>query len=104
MLFDSTKIPNEIIDTVTHGPGVARQTRRTRSSPAPSLTRSTRSTSASPTPTTRDETLVALGEKFSHLDLASMKKVVEQTQFYATPQAGLDILGGDELKPSCSGW
>jgi hypothetical protein len=47
---------------------------------------------------TRDETLVALGEKFSHLDLNSMKKVVEQTKFYATPKQGLAILEGKELR------
>ena len=48
-------------------------------------------------PKTRDETLIALGEKFSHLDLASMKKVVQQTKFYRTPKEGLEVLTGPEL-------
>ncbi|MBT3218151.1 MAG: hypothetical protein HN348_03600, partial [Proteobacteria bacterium] len=46
---------------------------------------------------TRDETLIALGAKFSDLDLESMKKVVEQTQFYKTPEAGLALFTGDEI-------
>jgi NitT/TauT family transport system substrate-binding protein len=46
---------------------------------------------------TADDTLIAIGEKFSHLDLKSMKKVVQQTKFYGTPKEGLDILTGAEL-------
>jgi len=34
---------------------------------------------------TRDEALIALGEKFSNLKLQSMRKVVQQTKFYNTP-------------------
>jgi NitT/TauT family transport system substrate-binding protein len=49
-------------------------------------------------PATRDETLLALGEKFSHLDLDSMKKVVVQTKFYDTPAAGAKVLTGPESK------
>jgi hypothetical protein len=41
--------------------------------------------------------LLAIGEKFSHLDLKSMKKVVQQTKFYGTPKEGLAILTGPEL-------
>jgi len=47
---------------------------------------------------TRDETLVAIGEKFANLPLKSMKKVVEQTQFYATPEDGLKLFTGPEFK------
>ena len=48
-------------------------------------------------PATRDDTLIALGEKFSHLDLAAMKKVVQQTKFYGTPKEGAAVLTGAEL-------
>jgi hypothetical protein len=41
---------------------------------------------------------VALGEKFSHLDLTAMKKVVQQTKFYSTPNEALDLLTGQEIK------
>jgi NitT/TauT family transport system substrate-binding protein len=47
---------------------------------------------------TRDRTLLALGEKFSNLDLQSMRKVVQQTRFYATPEAGIELLESDDLK------
>ena len=43
-------------------------------------------------PSTRDETLVALGAKFSKLGLEDMKKVVTQTQFYNSPDQGLALL------------
>ena len=49
-------------------------------------------------PATRDDTLIALGEKFSNLDLESMKIVVQQTKFYGTPQAGINVLTGGETK------
>ncbi|MBU1170658.1 MAG: hypothetical protein KKD44_13940 [Proteobacteria bacterium] len=43
-------------------------------------------------PKTADDTLVALGEKFSNLSLASMKEVVKQTQFYKQPDQGITVL------------
>jgi NitT/TauT family transport system substrate-binding protein len=45
-------------------------------------------------PATGDDTLVALGAKFSDLGLEEMTKVVEQTKFYSTPEAGLELFGG----------
>lgn len=47
-------------------------------------------------PKTHDATLIALGEKFSNLDLKSMETVVKQTLFYSTPEAGIKLLTGDE--------
>ena len=97
VLFDSTSIPGEIIDTV-----VVSQS---------ALDRPAGESFASAVidvfyeinrriddPKTRDETLIALGEKFSHLDLESMKKAVEQTKFYDNPKAGNDVLSGDATK------
>lgn len=49
-------------------------------------------------PDTRDDTLIALGEKFSNLDLASMRKVCQQTKFYGTPDEGIGVYTGDALK------
>ena len=49
-------------------------------------------------PKTQDDTLVALGEKFSHLDAEAMKTVVKQTQFYKTPDAGIALFEGQEMK------
>jgi hypothetical protein len=48
-------------------------------------------------PATRDETLVALGSKFSDLDLEAMKTVVVQTDFYETPTLGKALFGGNAL-------
>ena len=42
-------------------------------------------------PATGDETLVALGAKFSSLGLDEMKTVVQQTKFYKTPEAGIGL-------------
>jgi len=47
-------------------------------------------------PKTRGDTLKALGEKFANLDRESMEVVVQQTLFYATPEAGIKLLTGDE--------
>jgi NitT/TauT family transport system substrate-binding protein len=44
-----------------------------------------------------DKALVALGEKFSSLDLDEMKKAVEQTRFYKTPEEALGLLAGEEF-------
>jgi NitT/TauT family transport system substrate-binding protein len=46
---------------------------------------------------TRDRTLLALGEKFSNLDLQSMRKVVQQTKFYATPEEAIKLFESKEL-------
>jgi len=97
VLFDSTTIPNEIIDCVVvaqasldkpGGKDFACAVIDTYYAVNQRLA----------DPKTGDETLVALGEKFSHLNLASMRKVVQQTKFYSTPKAGLDVLTGQDLQ------
>lgn len=97
VLFDSTKIPNEIIDTVTVAQSTLDKPGGKEFACAIIDTFYAVNDRLADL-ATRDDTLVALGEKFSHLDLNSMKKVVEQTKFYATPKAGLGILEGAELK------
>jgi len=47
---------------------------------------------------TRKDTLVALGEKFSHLDAKAMKTVVKQTAFYKTADDGIALFEGEDLK------
>jgi len=97
VLFDSTTIPGEIIDMVV----VSQETLNKPGGPAfaaaiiDTFYALNRRLSD---PKTRDDTLIALGEKFSHLDLASMKKVVEQTQFYSTPAQGIDVLTDKRTK------
>lgn len=45
----------------------------------------------------RDETLIALGDRFSNLGLRDMREVVRQTRFYNTPQEALDLLNSEEF-------
>jgi ABC-type nitrate/sulfonate/bicarbonate transport system substrate-binding protein len=97
VLFDSTSIPNEIIDMVV----VAQSSldkpggKAFASAVIDAFYALNQRIAA---PETRDDTLIALGEKFSDLDLQSMRKVVQQTKFYATPKEGLALLKGAELK------
>lgn len=97
VLFDSTTIPGEIIDMVVMakasldkpgGKAFACAVIDTYYSLNKRLN----------APDTKDDTLIALGEKFSNLDLQSMRKVVQQTKFYATPDEGLGVYTGDALK------
>jgi NitT/TauT family transport system substrate-binding protein len=48
-------------------------------------------------PKSGDETLVSLGKKFSKLGLDDMKVVVKETRFYKTPEDGLKLLTGPEF-------
>ena len=45
-----------------------------------------------------DETLVALGEKFSDLPLEDMKIVVEQTKFYKTAEAARELFEREQFQ------
>jgi len=45
----------------------------------------------------RDKLLVKLGEKFSKLGLEDMKVCVKETRFYKTPDEGLKLFTGDKL-------
>lgn len=97
VLFDSTKIPNEIIDSVVVAQASLDKAGGKDFACAVIDTYyavNKRLADAS----TRDDTLIAIGEKFSHLDLNAMKKVVQQTKFYGTPKEALDILTGAEIK------
>ena len=96
VLFDSTSIPNEIIDAVIvsqdslNKPGG-------KDFACAVIDAFYAVNQRIANEATRDDTLVALGEKFSHLDLESMKTVVKQTKFFATADEGKAILTGSEL-------
>lgn len=97
VLFDSTKIPNEIIDSVVVAQASLDKPGGKEFACAvidAFYAVNQRMANAA----TRDDTLVAIGEKFSHLDLASMKKVVQQTKFYGTPKEALDLVTGTQIK------
>lgn len=96
-LFDSTSIPEEIIDMVVigketlEGPGGEKfacaiidayyQVNQMIADPAKG-----------------DDTLVALGAKFSSLPLEDMKEVVKQTRFYKSPEEGIALFDKEEFR------
>jgi NitT/TauT family transport system substrate-binding protein len=45
----------------------------------------------------RDQTLIAIGEKFSNLGINDMRKVIQQTRFFGTPQQALAVLNNERL-------
>lgn len=97
VLFDSSSIPKEIIDAVVVAQAsLAKPGGREFACALIDVFYQVNQRLADAA--TRDDTLIAIGEKFSNLDLASMKKVVQQTLFFGTPQAGLDLLTGEEIR------
>jgi NitT/TauT family transport system substrate-binding protein len=97
VLFDSTRIPNEIIDSVVVAQASLDKPGG-RDFACAVIDTFFAINQRIADPATKDDTLVALGEKFSHLDLPAMKKVVQQTRFYSTPKEALDLLSGAEIK------
>ncbi len=97
VLFDSTKIPGEIVDTVTMAQASLEKSGGANFACAIADTFYIVNKRMED-PATRNDTLIALGEKFSHLDVESMKKVVDQTRFYSTPKSGLEVLNAAGTK------
>ncbi len=96
VLFDSTSIPGEIIDCVA----VAQSSLDKpggKDFACAVIEAFYAVNKRMADPKTSDDTLIAIGEKFSHLDLNSMKKVVQQTKFYGTPEEGIAVLTGSDL-------
>ena len=96
VLFDSTTIPNEIIDMVV----IAQESldkpggKEFACAVADTFYAINRQLED---PEKADETLIALGEKFSHLGLQSMRKVVRQTLFYKTPKDALKLFSDEKF-------
>jgi ABC-type nitrate/sulfonate/bicarbonate transport system substrate-binding protein len=97
VLADSTAIPEEIIDMVIASTDVMAKPGAKDFAYALMEAFYTVSDRID-APATADETLVALGEKFSNLDAEKMKVVVIQTKFYKTPQAAIDLLSNQKFK------
>lgn len=97
VLFDSTKIPNEIIDMVVVGQDSLNKPGGENFAYAVIDTYYAVNKLLADTKT-HDDTLVAIGEKFSHLGLQDMGTVVKQTKFYATPQDGIKLYTSQEFQ------
>ncbi|HEY6564149.1 MAG TPA: hypothetical protein VIY86_06605, partial [Pirellulaceae bacterium] len=96
VLFDSSEIENEIVDMVAIGrdslakPGSEKFLKAV----IAIFYRVNEELAGS----RGDEVLVALGKKFSNLELDDMKQVVEQTVFYKTPEEAAALLDGGEFR------
>lgn len=97
VLFDSSKIPGEIVDMVVIGRDVLEK--EGGKDFAQALIETFYQMNIEMTkPETGDEVLVELGKKFSNLGLEDMKTVVKQTQFYSDADQGLALLTSGEFQ------
>ncbi len=91
VLFDSSAIPEEIVDMVVASKQAMQ--RKGGKDFAYALMETFYEVSRRiDDPKSADETLVALGEKFSNLDAKAMKTVVTQTKFYKSPKDAIALL------------
>jgi NitT/TauT family transport system substrate-binding protein len=97
VLFDSSMIPGEIVDMVVVGRDVLDRPDSDKFVQAVIET-FYRMNEELANPDTGDEVLVALGEKFSKLGLEDMKKVVQQTEFYKTPDEAVALLESEDFR------
>ncbi len=90
VLFSSTSIPNEIIDMVVVSESSLKKAKGDNFANA-LIDTYYQINERLANPTTHDETLIAIGQKFSNLGLQDMRKVVEQTRFFGTAKDGIAI-------------
>ena len=96
VLFDSSRIPEEVIDLVVIGEDVLNQPGG-KDFACAIVDCYYEFNKMLQDPAQRDELLVALGKKFSSLNLEEMKKATTQTRFYQTPEEGLALFGNDKF-------
>ena len=97
VLFDSSTIPGEIVDMVVMAKSSLEKPGGEAAAHA-IIDAFYQLNDKLADPSTGDETLVALGSKFSSLELEQMQTVVKQTDFYESPDLGTALFDGDELK------
>jgi NitT/TauT family transport system substrate-binding protein len=98
VLFDSTTIPGEIIDSIVMS---KKSLERAAGKNAACAIADAYYTLAEvlAQKETQDQALVALGKKFSNLNAEQMKTVVRQTRFYATPEIGISLFESGVVFP-----
>jgi len=96
-LFDSSEIPEEIIDMVVVGKDVLAEPKGEEFACAV-IDTFYQVNQLLADPTEGDGTLVALGAKFSSLGLEDMKQVVKETRFYKTPEAAIGLFEGETFQ------
>jgi NitT/TauT family transport system substrate-binding protein len=96
-LFDSSEIPEEIIDMVVVGKdSLAKEGGKQFANCIVEAFYAINKRIADPA--TSDKTLIAIGANFSSLGLEDMKKVVQQTRFYQSPEEALKLLTSEEFR------
>jgi NitT/TauT family transport system substrate-binding protein len=96
VLFDSSKIPGEIIDMVV----IAEDSLKKPGADAfchAVIDCYYEMNKVIEAPATRNEALVQIGEDFSDLKLEDMTLVVQQTKFYKNAEEGANVLAGADL-------
>ena len=97
VLFDSSTIPEEIIDMVVVAKD-ALQKPGGEDFAGAVIETFYKINKLMADPKQGDETLIAIGEKFSSLQLDDMKEVVKQTQFYSTPDAAIELFTKEKFQ------
>ena len=97
VLFDSSSIPEEIIDMVVVGADSLKKPGGKEFASAITETFYAMNKRMKD-PATMDKTLVGIGEKFAQLKLDDMKKVVTQTRFYSDPAEAKALFSSDKFK------
>jgi ABC-type nitrate/sulfonate/bicarbonate transport system substrate-binding protein len=101
-LFDSSAIPEEIIDMVIVGQDVLDKPGGDRFACAV-IDTYYQFNQLLKDPTRRDELLVKLGKKFSDLNRDEMEAACTQTSFYKTPEEGLKLMAGEQFPKTMDG-
>lgn len=97
VIFDSSKIPEEIIDMVVVGEDVLKKPGGKEFACAV-IDIYYEFNKMLADPKQRDDLLVDLGKKFSSLDKTEMEKAVTQTRFYKTPEEALKLFEGEKFR------
>lgn len=97
VIFDSSKIPEEVIDSVVIGDDILKKDGGDRF--ACCICDAYYSVCKMlDDPKTSEKALAALGENFCHLSVPDMKKCTEDTSFYRTPEAGIKLFSDQKFQ------
>ena len=98
-VFDSSSIPEEIIDCVVVGNDVLKQGKGADfAALVCEVFYEVNKKIASSDAKVADATLTALGEDFSNLPLADMREIVKETKFYMTPEDGIQLFSDKKFQ------
>lgn len=97
VLFDSSVIPEEVIDCVVVGKDSLEKPRG-KDFACAVIDAYYQVNNLLANDSSRDETLVALGANFCSLGLDDMKTVVQQTRFYSTPDKALALFRSEKFR------